>query len=560
MKRSMGASALLVTILVAGFLFVPSVESDRPVPENGGSHPGNYPASTAKVSRTTSKIALPTVEIDSSVPQALRSQVEGWGFSEVGDPAAASLRVEVRSSNFQGSRWIYALVAPFPTVTDGVTSGDLFANWGGSPAGPFGGRPILMAPSTLAAFTALWGPPSSGAVQSVPEGRLLAEAWAQRPSWAIVPFEALEPRWKVLTVDGQSPIHKDFVPNRYFLQTSFDYPLQAVFTLQCSRPCPFSVLPSLPSTNRDPSKMTTLITTGVTALVRATAYTMNIKGVTYPGRDIRDWFTQADLLHVSNEIPFYDKCPDPNPDQSRLVFCSSPGYVDLLNYIGTDVVELTGNHFADYGPEAMKQTLAIYRQNHIPYYGGGANLEDARKPLLLMNNGNRLAFIGCNSVDVGRMPTATENRSGAAPCDYDYMTSEIQRLQGQGYVVITTFQYYETYVPRPFDTQVHDFRLMVDSGASIVQGSQAHYPQAMEFREGAFIHYGLGNLFFDQMGNSPRIPGIRREFFDRHVIYDNRYIGTELLTAMLEDYSRPRPMTSEERAAFLKEYFTLSGW
>ena len=52
----------------------------------------------------------------------------------------------------------------------------------------------------------------------------------------------------------------------------------------------------------------------------------------------------------------------------------------------------------------------------------------------------------------------------------------------------------------------------------------------------------------------------RREFLDRHVFYDGRYLGMELLTAMLEDYSRPRPMTEAERTAFLSEYFNLSGW
>jgi poly-gamma-glutamate synthesis protein (capsule biosynthesis protein) len=62
------------------------------------------------------------------------------------------------------------------------------------------------------------------------------------------------------------------------------------------------------------------------------------------------------------------------------------------------------------------------------------------------------------------------------------------------------------------------------------------------------------------MGNDPKIPGIRREFIDEHIFYDGRYVSTELLTAMLEDYSRPRPMTADERAAFLSEYFSLSGW
>jgi len=361
-------------------------------------------------------------------------------------------------------------------------------------------------------------------------------------------------------VDNQSPIRKDFVATRFVIGTDIDYPLTAKFSLQCSNPCPLSDLPDLPATNRNSSKMTTLIMTGVTAFVRATAYTMDHKGITYPGRDIQDWLVQADITHISNEVPFFDKCPAPNPDQSRLVFCSDPRYIDLLKFVGADVIELTGNHFADFGPGATLNTLAMYKQNNMQYFGGGANLADAIKPLLMVNNGNKIAFIGCNSVDVGRAPTATINRPGAAPCDFPYLVKEIRQLRDQGYIVISTFQFYETYVAKPFAAQIQDFRMMADAGADIVQGSQAHFPQTMEFYDGAFIHYGLGNLFFDQMGdNSPNYP-TRREFIDRHVFYNGRYISTELLTASLEDYSRPSPMTPSERAAFLSEYFSTSGW
>jgi hypothetical protein len=54
--------------------------------------------------------------------------------------------------------------------------------------------------------------------------------------------------------------------------------------------------------------------------------------------------------------------------------------------------------------------------------------------------------------------------------------------------------------------------------------------------------------------------GIRREFLDRYVIYDGKLISIELITAMLEDYARPRPMTEHERIGFLQEYFFYSGW
>ena len=54
--------------------------------------------------------------------------------------------------------------------------------------------------------------------------------------------------------------------------------------------------------------------------------------------------------------------------------------------------------------------------------------------------------------------------------------------------------------------------------------------------------------------------GIRREFLDRYVIYDGKFISAELLTAVLEDYARPRWMNAQERAEFLGEYFFRSGW
>src|SRR5690606_29759489 len=100
--------------------------------------------------------------------------------------------------------------------------------------------------------------------------------------WAIVPFETLEPRWKVLAIDGLSPIHKDFSPEAYLLQIpiSLTGELGAMAGAGMNFP--------IPATNRDPQKLTVIAMTGVTALVRATAFTMEQQGITYPAQDIRD--------------------------------------------------------------------------------------------------------------------------------------------------------------------------------------------------------------------------------------------------------------------------------
>ena len=51
------------------------------------------------------------------------------------------------------------------------------------------------------------------------------------------------------------------------------------------------------------------------------------------------------------------------------------------------------------------------------------------------------------------------------------------------------------------------------------------------------------------------VKGTRQEFLDRYVFYDGRLLNVQLITALLEDYSRPRLMTEDERAEFLRDVF-----
>jgi poly-gamma-glutamate synthesis protein (capsule biosynthesis protein) len=443
-------------------------------------------------------------------------------------------------------QWVYALVAPFPTLQDDMTIAELRTVWSGNTA-----NTLLMAESTFAAFKALWGEPGSGAVRSVDAASMLDTAWAES-ALGIIPFEDISPRWKVLTIDGQSPTRKGF--------DASIYPLTVSFGLRASaNPLPSTL--DLQLSNYDSSRLTTVVITGTTALVRATAFKMEQKGITYPGEEVREFMREADIAHVSNEVSFYTKCPPPDPYSPLLVFCSDPKNFGLLQDIGVDVIELTGNHFADYGRRAMDETLALYQSNQLAYFGGGANYQDALTPALFEVHGNKIAFLGCNLPDMESLNMAQADRPGSAPCDLDYFTAKVTELKTQGYLVIFTFQWIEDYAPEPRQSQVDGFRRMADAGATIVSGSQAHFPKTMEFYNGAFIHYGLGNLFFDQMGNLDWMPeGIRREFLDRYVIYRGKLISVELTTTLLEDFARPRLMTPEERSVFLQEYFTESGW
>jgi Bacterial capsule synthesis protein PGA_cap len=492
-----------------------------------------------------------------NLPEELRSLFrlpDGYSLAATSEEADVSLSIS--DQNLPGTiQWIYALVAPFPTITDGITSLELKAIWAGKSIQLLNGAPLLMDGDTLNVLTAYWSAPAPTAVKVFSSDQLLDYAWSNQPSWAIVPFEALEPRWKVMTVDGQSPIRKDFDPAVY--------PLNVPIVLSGGK----SITPlalNLPTTNRDASRLTTVVMTGVTALVRATALTMEQEGITYPAQDIGSLLAQADITHISNEIPFTPDCPFPTTTMDALVFCSNPKYIDLLKAIGTDVIELTGDHFMDYGAQATLYTLQMYTDLGWQYYGGGANAEEARQPIKLENNGNRIAFMGCNvgcqvKNEIPCDAIATDSHPGAAQCDFNWINTEIPILRDEGYQVIFTFQHREYYTYTTEPILANDFGLVATAGAAIVSGSQAHQSHGFAFENGTFIHYGLGNLFFDQYHYCVNY-ACDDAFIDRHVFYAGRYISTELITIHFVDAARPRFMTPEERAHFLEIIFKASGW
>ena len=102
--------------------------------------------------------------------------------------------------------------------------------------------------------------------------------------WAIVPVHELSPQRSLIFVDGRDPLVSD------------DSPLVA------------RVCGATPTTNFDREHLTTLVMSGTTALTGRTAKRIDDRGVRDFVRYIRDFFTTADVVHVSNEVSFVRSC------------------------------------------------------------------------------------------------------------------------------------------------------------------------------------------------------------------------------------------------------------
>ena len=554
--------AVLKTILIAsiGVLLLSACGSLSSAPTNLAitateNTPENKPSQEA--SDTATPTHTPTSEavsiyVDPDLPAAFKNSLQintiSFATAET-ENATAKLTF---GAEFPISQWIYALVAPFPTVTDGISGGELQAFWQEASPTVYFDR-LILGQSSYKAIESLWGKPA-GTVELHPDADLLNLAWNTPGTWAIIPFEEIQPRWKVIALDEQSPLHKDLVPE--------DYPLIIPISVvaaesEVQNEIMESLKPFIAQTNREADKLATVILTGVTALVRGTAREMEKLGITRPAEVIGQTLRDADILHISNEVPFAVNCGEPAPQNiDKLIFCSKDNYVELLKAVGTDVVELTGDHFEDWGPEAMLHTLELYKELGWLYYGGGRNLEEAKQPLKLEVNGNKIAFLGCNAKE-WIYSNATETKPGNFHCDWDYMAAEVEQLRTEGYLPIVTFQHNEYYVWEAQPQLVEDFHRMEAAGAVIVSGSQAHQPHAIEITDNAVLHYGLGNLFFDQYGLTQDTDDA---FIDRHVFYDGKYLGVELLTITFRDFSQPLWMDATARAAMLEKLFSVSKW
>ena len=442
------------------------------------------------------------------------------------------------------SRRLYAVSAPYLTITDDVSFENLTCFWNGScntiENGDNGISLILISEEELPPLINIFRSiPNKKHVRTLPKSDLYSNHNLSE-CWMIIPFEDIEPRRKILTIDGMDILTNQFDPDTW--------PLTSVIGEISEETNIFD----LPVSNRDASKLTNLMLTGVTAMVRGTASYMDLDPL-YPASLIREPLVEADILHINNEVPFAEVC-NIQEHYMGLVFCSKPPYMKLLEDIGTDVLELDGDHFQDHGDEPVLMTLDMYDEAGIPYYGGGHNKQEAQQPLLITHNGNRFAFLGCNGKEIG-YAAASDTRPGAVHCDIDLMKQQIRTLRKQGIIPIVTFQHLEVFQVKPVDVVRADFEAVRDAGAVIISGSQSHIPMEFDVSSTNFVHYGLGNLFFDQ---AFFLPETAEAFIDRHIFYDGRYINTELLTIRFTNNALSHYMDSADRAQLLDRIFKVS--
>lgn len=137
-------------------------------------------------------------------------------FELTANPQGAEIRFSPEDGTPAGT-WVYVPAAPYPSQLENLVSSSLITHWRHGSSSSLAGYRIALSQDTKNALTILWGEPNPDTVFVVAPDSLLPTTWSDPELFALLPFEQLNPFWKLLSLDNQSPLMPDFNSAHYAL-------------------------------------------------------------------------------------------------------------------------------------------------------------------------------------------------------------------------------------------------------------------------------------------------------------------------------------------------------
>ena len=218
---------------------------------------------------------------------------------------------------------------------------------------------------------------------------------------------------------------------------------------------------------------------------------------------------RADYTCVNNEFTYSTR--GSALDGKAWTFRAHPDRVKYLKEMGVDLALLANNHVYDYGKDAMLDTLDTLTNADIKYFGAGANLEEAMKPVYVELGGKKVAFVAASRAEKNKMtPQATEEEPGILRCyDPTLFIEVIKEARANADFVVACVHWGTERSTVLEDAQLETARQYIDAGADMIIGSHSHCLQGMEYYNGKPIVYSLGNYWFDEYYEDTMLVNVR---------------------------------------------------
>ncbi len=167
-------------------------------------------------------------------------------------------------------------------------------------------------------------------------------------------------------------------------------------------------------------------------------------------------------------------------------------------------VTLANNHSGDWGRAGFADMLTLLDGAGVRYFGGGRNLRQAHRPLVLTVKGRRLAFLGYNDFPPKSF-AAGSSKAGIAWIDEPAVVADIRAARAVADYVIVFFHWGREMSDQPLPYQRVLARKCIDAGADAIVGAHPHVTEPVEWYHDHPILYSLGNFVFDYYPVDPKV-------------------------------------------------------
>ena len=233
---------------------------------------------------------------------------------------------------------------------------------------------------------------------------------------------------------------------------------------------------------------------------------------------------KADFAFAQIEA-IYAKSGEVNVSGTSSPLRGDPENVAAIGRAGFNLASFASNHCMDYGFSAFRETIQHFK--NVPgmnIFGAGENLAEARKPVIVEHNGNKIGWLAYCSIlpirywaDIDRpgcaparartiYETLEPDQPGTPPRILTYphdedlanMMSDIKSLKEKVDVVIVSMHWGLHFKEGELATYETKYaKLAIDAGADVILGHHQHILKPVEIYKGKPIFYGLANFAFD---------------------------------------------------------------
>jgi poly-gamma-glutamate capsule biosynthesis protein CapA/YwtB (metallophosphatase superfamily) len=180
------------------------------------------------------------------------------------------------------------------------------------------------------------------------------------------------------------------------------------------------------------------------------------------------------------------------------LFRSDPGYARAMRAAGVSIVNLSNNHIFDAGENGFLDTLRHLSDAGLPYFGVGADRDEARRGTLLERRGTRVLFLSYTQFCNSRFASLAKDSPGLLPLDRQLMVEDVRAGRTRADVVTVSVHWGFENQPNVHPAQVEIAHQLIDAGADAIIGHHPHVPHGIEVYRQRPIVYSLGNFIFAQ--------------------------------------------------------------